>query len=169
MFDYQIAKQTHFDEACRAFSLRHNLAELARTAGMNQQILRNKLNPDQPHKLTCEELLTLTDITEDATLIDGLLAQLNCLPAVPVNEARVERLTAYVLQATAAVGKVAAESVSDERMTQTRRHSLMSTISDGVRYLSLIGLTVQSRIQANPAMASTLDALSGLGASLTIG
>ncbi|QYM92252.1 phage regulatory CII family protein [Dickeya zeae] len=169
MFDYQIAKQTHFDEACRAFSLRHNLAELARTAGMNQQILRNKLNPDQPHKLTCEELLTLTDITEDATLIDGLLAQLNCLPAVPVNEARAERLTAYVLQATAAVGKVAAESVSDERMTQTRRHNLMGTISDGVRYLSLIGLTVQSRIQANPAMASTLDALSGLGASLTIG
>lgn len=169
MFDYQIAKQTHFDEACRAFSLRHNLAELARTAGMNQQILRNKLNSDQPHKLTCEELLMLTDITEDATLIDGLLAQLNCLPAVPVNEARAERLTAYVLQATAAVGKVAAESVSDERMTQTRRHNLMGTISDGVRYLSLIGLTVQSRIQANPAMASTLDALSGLGASLTIG
>ncbi|WP_042858805.1 phage regulatory CII family protein [Dickeya sp. NCPPB 3274] len=169
MFDYQIAKQTHFDEACRSFSLCHNLAELARTAGMNQQILRNKLNPDQPHKLTCEELLTLTDITEDATLIDGLLAQLNCLPAVPVNEARAERLTAYVLQATAAVGKVAAESVSDERMTQTRRHNLMSTISDGVRYLSLIGMTVQSRIQANPAMASTLDALSGLGASLTIG
>ena len=26
MFDYQVSKHPHFDEACRAFALRHNLA-----------------------------------------------------------------------------------------------------------------------------------------------
>ncbi|EPE7615293.1 phage regulatory CII family protein, partial [Shigella flexneri] len=25
MFDYQVSKHPHFDEACRAFALRHNL------------------------------------------------------------------------------------------------------------------------------------------------
>ncbi|KHN51355.1 MULTISPECIES: phage regulatory CII family protein [Pectobacterium] len=169
MFDYQMAKQPHFNNACRAFSNKQNLADVAERIGMNAQMLRNKLNPEQPHKLTCDELMTITDVTEDATLIDGLLAQLNCLPAVPVNEAKAERLTTYVLQATAAVGAVAAESVSDERMTPARRHNVIESINAGVRYLSLVGLTLQSRIQANPALASTVDALSGISASLNIG
>lgn len=169
MFDFQVSKHPHFDRACQAFSAKHNLAKLAESLGMNNQTLRNKLNPDQPHKLTCGELMNITDITEDATLIDGLLAQLSCMPAVPVNEVKAERLTTYVLQATAAVGAVAAESVSHERMTQTRRNSVIESINAGVRYLSLVGLTLQTRIQANPALASTVDAISGIGASLNIG
>ncbi|MCW2479157.1 phage regulatory CII family protein [Candidatus Symbiopectobacterium sp. NZEC135] len=169
MFDYQIAKHPHFCDACRAFASKHNLAEVAKRAGMNHQMLRNKLNPEQPHRLTCDDLLILTDVTEDSVLIDGLLAQLKCLPAVPVNEAKEEHLTTYVLQATAAVGAVAAESVSHERMTQTRRNNVIESINAGVRYLSLVGLTLQTRIQANPALASTVDALSGIGASLNIG
>lgn len=35
MFDYQVSKHPHFDEACRAFALRHNLVQLAERAGMN--------------------------------------------------------------------------------------------------------------------------------------
>lgn len=169
MFDYQIAKHPYFDNACRAFAGRHNLAELALIAGINQQMLRNKLNPEQPHRMTCDDLLTLTDVTEDSTLIDGLLAQLNCLPAVPVNEAKAEHLSTYVLQATAAVGAVAAESISTERMTARRQHNFLNSINAGIRYLSLVGLTLQTRIQANPALASTVDAISGIGASLNIG
>lgn len=169
MFDYQIAKHPHYVNACRAFATRHNLVELAQKASMNPQMLRNKLNPEQPHRLTCDDLLTITDASEDSTLIDGLLAQLKCLPAVPVNEAKAERLTTYVLQATAAVGAVAAESVSGDRMSQTRRNSFMESINSGIRYLSLVGLTLQTRVQANPALASTVDAISGISASLNIG
>ncbi|MBN3265395.1 phage regulatory CII family protein [Pectobacterium brasiliense] len=169
MFDYQMAKQPHFNNACRAFANKQNLADVAERISMNAQMLRNKLNPDQPHKLTCDELLAITDVTEDAALIDGLLSQLNCLPAVPVNEAKAERLTTYVLQATAAVGAVAAESISDERMTPARRHKVIESINAGVRYLSLVSLTLQTRLHANPTLASTVDALSGISASLNIG
>ncbi|MEH5227505.1 phage regulatory CII family protein, partial [Escherichia coli] len=62
MFDYQVSKHPHFDEACRAFALRHNLVQLAERAGMNVQILRNKLNPAQPHLLTAPEIWLLTDL-----------------------------------------------------------------------------------------------------------
>lgn len=86
MFDYQVSKHPHFDEACRAFALRHNLVQLAERAGMNVQILRNKLNPAQPHLLTAPEIWLLTDLTEDSTLVDGFLAQIHCLPCVPINE-----------------------------------------------------------------------------------
>ncbi len=37
MFDYKISKHPHFDEACRAFALRHNMSKLAERAGMNVQ------------------------------------------------------------------------------------------------------------------------------------
>ncbi|MBW2788625.1 phage regulatory CII family protein [Escherichia coli] len=63
MFDYQVSKHPHFDEACRAFALRHNLVQLAERAGMNVQILRNKLNPAQPHLLMrgdCAVFYTIT-------------------------------------------------------------------------------------------------------------
>lgn len=69
-----------------AASLRsHNMNELSQQAGMKVQTLRNKLNPEQMHQLTVVEMLPLTDLTEDATLMDGVLAQLQCLPCVPVS------------------------------------------------------------------------------------
>lgn len=59
MFDYQTSKHAHFDAACRAFALAHNLEDVAAAVGMRPQILRNKLNPVQPHRLTCDELLAI--------------------------------------------------------------------------------------------------------------
>ncbi len=72
MFDFQVSKHPHFDDACRSFAQRHNLADLAVEASMNVQMLRNKLNPDQKHQLTCADLMRLTDVTEDASLLDAL-------------------------------------------------------------------------------------------------
>lgn len=97
MFDFQVSQQSHYENACRAFASRHNIRELADKVVMNQQTLRNKLNPDQMHQLTAPEIAMLTDVTEDATLLDGLLAQMKCLPVVPMNEAKAERMTHYVL------------------------------------------------------------------------
>lgn len=114
MFDYQVSKHPHFDEACRAFALRHNLVQLAERAGMNVQILRNKLNPAQPHLLTAPEIWLLTDLTEDSTLVDGFLAQIHCLPCVPINEVAKEKLPHYVMSATAEIGRVAAGAVAGQ-------------------------------------------------------
>ncbi len=166
MFDYQVSKQPHFNNACRTFGQRHNIAQLARRVGMNEQTLRNKLNPDQVHQLTAPEIALLTDVTEDATLIDGLLAQMKCMPAVPINEVKAERMTHYVMQATAELGKVAAAAVSGERMTASRTSAFMENINAGIKCLSLIGLTVHARVQSNPTLASTVDAISGIGASI---
>ncbi|MBD1229477.1 phage regulatory CII family protein, partial [Xenorhabdus griffiniae] len=68
MFDYQVSKQSHFDNACRAFSNTHkgSLVQIAESIGMTPQMLRNKLNPEQSHMLTCVDLMKLTDVTEDA-------------------------------------------------------------------------------------------------------
>lgn len=82
MFDYRISKHPYFNEACRAFAIRHNMAKLAERAGMNVQTLRNKLNPEQPHQLTAPDIWLLTDLTEDSTLVS------RCASVTPSSSAR---------------------------------------------------------------------------------
>ncbi|HHE5698198.1 TPA: phage regulatory CII family protein [Citrobacter amalonaticus] len=165
MFDYRISKHPHFHDACRAFALRHNMAKLAERAGMNVQILRNKLNPEQPHQLTAPEIWLLTDLTEDPTLVDGFLAQINCLACVPVNEVASEKMPHYVLNATAEIGRVAAGAVSGEVKTTAGRRDVISSINSVTRLMALTAVSLQARLQANPAMASAVDTVTGLGAS----
>lgn len=104
MFDFELSSHPHFDNACRDFATRHNLATLAERAGIKPQTLRNKLNPEQFHELTVKEMLSLIAVTEDMSLMDGALSQLKCLPAVAVNELATESLPVYVMKATSEIG-----------------------------------------------------------------
>ncbi|EPH6761241.1 phage regulatory CII family protein [Cronobacter dublinensis] len=165
MFDFRVSIHPHYDEACRAFASRHNVTSLAKKAGIKPQTLTNKLNPEQPHELTAKEIMLLTDITEDSTLIDGFLAQMHCMPCVPVNELATEKLPVYVMKATAEVGQLAAGAISSEHMTQCRKSSLVTNVNTGIRCLFLAALAVQHRIQGSPAIASAVDTVSGIGAT----
>lgn len=168
MFDYKIVTQERYEEACRKFALAHNMKELGMAAEMSVQVLRNKLNPDQPHKLTIEDLIVLTDLSQDPTLLDGLLAQLNCLPSVPANDVPADQLPLYVMKATAAIGNVAAEAISTEVMTASRKGVFTSSINSAIRCLTLASLAIHSRIQPTPVLASTVNAISGLCTSMAL-
>ncbi|MFS7361438.1 phage regulatory CII family protein [Rahnella inusitata] len=163
MFDYQTSIHPCFDTACRRFSLAHNLTEVASVLGITAQVLRNKLNPMQPHRLTIVELITITDYTDDSTLLDGLLAQLNCLPAVPVNEAKPDNLPMHALSATAAIGVIAGEAISAAPMTQLRRNAILDRANQAIRDLSLLVVSVESRFHTTPVLASAMDVLSSYG------
>jgi hypothetical protein len=165
MFDFQVSKHPHYDEACRAFAQRYNMVKLSERVGMNVQTLRNKLNPEQPHQFTPSELWLLTDLTEDSTLVDGFLAQIHCLPCVPVNEMAKDKLQSYVMRAMSELGELASGAVSTERLTPARKSTMIESVNAGIRMLSLSALALQARLQANPAMASAVDTVSGIGAS----
>ncbi|WP_242388262.1 phage regulatory CII family protein [Kosakonia cowanii] len=165
MLDFRISSHAHFDDACRKFAATHNVKELANKAGIKPHTLYNKLNPEQPHQLTPREIWTLTDLTEDSTLVDGFLAQVHCLPCVPVNELAEEKLQTYVMRAMSELGHLAGNAVSQERLTASRKNSMIESVNSGIRMLSLTALALQARLQANPAMSSMVDAVNGLGAS----
>lgn len=165
MFDFRVSKHPYFDEACRAFAIKHNMVKLAADAGMNAQTLRNKLNPEQPHQFTCAEIWLLTDLTEDAGLVDGFLAQIHCLPCVPTNEVAKENMGQYVMGAVAEIGKVAAGAVSGDAKTVAGRRAIIGSVNSVVRMMSLTAVALQARLQVNPAMAGALDTMTGLGAS----
>lgn len=159
MFDYQRSKHPHFETACRAFAQTHNLSEVAAAVGMRPQVLRNKLNPDQPHLLTCHELLAITDVTEDARLLDGLLAQINCLPSVPVNNATASNMQMCALSATADVGAIAGETVTAGHITQARKNAIFERANNAIRNLTLLMLTVETKFQSVPVMAAAVDVI----------
>ncbi|WP_313553873.1 phage regulatory CII family protein [Atlantibacter hermannii] len=165
MLDFRVSSHAHFDEACRKFATTHNVRELAKKAGIKPHTLYNKLNPEQPHQLTPREIWVLTDLTEDSTLVDGFLAQIHCLPCVPVNELASEKLQSYVMRAMGDLGELATGAVSRERLTPARRLNMVERVNSGIRMLSLSALAIHARIQANPAMSSTVDTVTGLGAS----
>ncbi|WP_105620757.1 phage regulatory CII family protein [Cronobacter malonaticus] len=166
MFDYQTSKHAHFDAACRAFALAHNLEDVAAAVGMRPQTLRNKLNPVQPHRLTCDELLAITDYTEDARLLDGMLGQINCLPSVPVNNATENNMQFCALSATANVGAIAGEALSTEHMSAARRNHILDKARDAIRSLSLLAYTVENRIHSAPVLAAAVDIVTGSATGL---
>ncbi|WP_313654831.1 phage regulatory CII family protein [Pantoea sp.] len=166
MFDFKTSTHNEYDDACRKFALTHNMTELAQRAGVKVQTLRNKLNPEQAHQLTVPEVLLLTDLTEDATLIDGMLAQLHCLPCVPVNEHAAEKFSDYVLSASAQVGTLAASAANHASITTSCRRGIVEAANTGIRCMMLAALTVQARIHANPTIASTVDIAGAIGSSI---
>lgn len=73
----------------------------------------------------------LTDLTEDSTLVDGFLAQIHCLPCVPVNEMTKDKLQSYVMRAMSELGELASGVVSTERLTPARKISMIESINAG--------------------------------------
>ncbi|KDE35103.1 hypothetical protein AW40_18225 [Kosakonia radicincitans UMEnt01/12] len=157
MYDYAVSIHDHLDNACRAFSLAHNVEQLARDLGMRPATLRCKLNPDQVHQLTLNELIAITDYTEDPRILDGLLRQMNCQPSVPVNNATPDNMQYCALTAVASIGAIAGEAVSPEKMTAARRNQILDRASDAIRSLSLIIYSVETRFQSVPVLAAAVD------------
>ncbi|BCG10870.1 phage regulatory CII family protein [Buttiauxella agrestis] len=157
MFDYPTSKHSHFDAACRTFALTNNLEVTAQALTMRPQVLRNKLNPEQPHRLTVDELISITSYTDDSRLLDGVLAQLNCLPSVPVNNATASSIQICALTATADVGAIAGEAISLERMTVARKNAILDRANDAIRNLSMLAYAVEARFQSAPILAAAVD------------
>ncbi|MGY6039076.1 phage regulatory CII family protein [Aeromonas sp. AE23HZ002T15] len=170
MFEQIASKQHHFDAACALFAARYTLADVAREAGIGEQMLRNKLNPDQPHQLTGRDLVALYRATGDDTLFDGLLFDCDLtavrLPAgAPIApEARAQQ----ALNAGAQILGVTAQAttlLAGERVTKSNRNTVVGGLWAGIEHLVLLATEVEDRFHAVPGLACAADmARAALGA-----
>ncbi|MFR9700873.1 phage regulatory CII family protein [Aeromonas sanarellii] len=163
MFTEYASKHPHWISACQRFAANHNIAEIAQRAGMNPQLLRNKLNPDQPHELTVAELIAITQASEgDETLFDGAL--FGCgLTAVAIPQA--ERAPSLPHQAIdlnakiASIGQRALELTDRGRITRSERNTLVSVATSAMGSLAILIHDIEARFQAVPALACASDIL----------
>lgn len=163
MFDLSSTKQPHFESACSRFAASHSLAEVARAAGIGEQLLRNKLNPAQPHQLTARELVAIYHATDgDETLFDGLLLECG-LTAVAIPQA--ERAPSLPHQAIdlnakiASIGQRALELTDRGRITRSERNTLVSVATSAMGSLAILIHDIEARFQAVPTLACASDIL----------
>ncbi|WP_409010913.1 phage regulatory CII family protein [Aeromonas salmonicida] len=163
MFTEYASKHPHWISACQRFAASHNMAEIAQRVGMNPQLLRNKLNPDQPHELTVAELIAITQASGgDETLFDGAL--FGCgLTAVAIPKS--ERAPSLPHQAIdlnakiASIGQRALELTERGRITRSERNTLVSVATSAMGSLAILIHDVEARFQAIPALACASDIL----------
>lgn len=163
MFTEYASKHPYWISACQRFAASHNMAEIAQRVGMNPQLLRNKLNPDQPHELTVAELIAITQASDgDETLFDGAL--FGCgLTAVAIPQA--ERAPSLPHQAIdlnakiASIGQRALELTERGRITRSERNTLVSVATSAMGSLAILIHDVEARFQAIPALACASDIL----------
>lgn len=163
MFDPSSTKHPHFESACSRFAASHSLAEVARAAGIGEQLLRNKLNPAQPHQLTARELVAIYHATEgDETLFDGLLLECG-LTAVAIPKA--DRAPSLPHQAIdlnakiASIGQRALELTDRGRITRSERNTLVSVATSAMGSLAILIHDIEARFQAVPTLACASDIL----------
>ncbi|MCP3322859.1 hypothetical protein CF139_06750 [Aeromonas hydrophila] len=163
MFTEYASKHPHWISACQRFAASHNMAEIAQRVGMNPQLLRNKLNPDQPHELTVAELIAITQASEgDETLFDGAL--FGCgLTAVAIPQA--DRAPSLPHQAIdlnakiASIGQRALELTDRGRITRSERNTLVSVATSAMGSLAILIHDIEARFQAVPTLACASDIL----------
>ena len=163
MFIGSDCKHPHFESACSRFKSNHEISVIAPSAGIDAQVLRNKLNPDQPHHLTARDLIALYHATEgDETLFDGMLLECG-LTAVAIPKA--ERAPSLPHQAIdlnakiASIGQRALELTERGRITRTERNTLVSVATSAMGSLAILIHDVETRFQAVPALACASDIL----------
>ncbi|MNC27741.1 Phage regulatory protein CII (CP76) [compost metagenome] len=161
MFTEYASKHPHWISACQRFAASHNMAEIAHRAGINPQLLRNKLNPDQPHELTVAELIAITQASDgDETLFDGAL--FGCgLTAVAIPEReKAPSLTHQVIDTTARVAGLGAQAlkvVESGRVTKGQRNALVGAATAAMGNLAILITEIEHKYQAIPSLSCALD------------
>lgn len=170
MFKQTATKQQHYEAACALFAARYSIADIARESGIGEQMLRNKLNPDQPHQLTARDLVAIYQVTGDDILFDGLLFDcgLNAVRLPGAAQVAPEARAQQALNASAQILGVTAQAttiLAGDRVTKSHRNTVVTGIWAGIEHLVLLATEVEDRFHAVHGLACAADmARAALGA-----
>lgn len=160
MFAETATKHPHFESACSRFAAAYRLGDIAKAAGIGAQMLRNKLNPDQPHQLTAADLIALYRATGDDTLFDGLLFDCG-LTAVRLPEAGDTALCpSELLNTTAQIAGITAQAaplLDGAPMTKAKRNAVVGGLMAGIERLVLLATEIEDKYHAVPSLACAAD------------
>lgn len=157
------AQQT-FDEACVAFAANHNLTELAKQVGIPSNVMRNMLNPEQPRLLTPPVLTAITKATEDPTIFNSLMRDLDMVIApIPTEASDSNNVTFLkrVLENSLTAGdlsRMALEIGGDSRLPRSTKNTIIDKAQKGISNLVLLISDLENRTQgASPLLSMSLE------------
>ena len=150
-----------FNSACERFAAKYVTSDIAKAAGMQPQMLRNKLNPDQPHQLTVADIIALYHATGDETLIDGMLFCCGLtafeLPKTQSDAQLIER-TIDLNANVSGLGSHAMQIHKAGRITRTQRNMVVNAATAAMGELAILINEFESKFQTVPGLGCVIDA-----------
>lgn len=148
MCEFRGSKQKAFNEACCAFANSENMTKLAKAVGMNATMLRNQLNPEQPHILTNVELVLITKASGNYTILNSLLLGLGVVTAQIPNDATEETFIKRALENAMLSGdlsRMALEQVGNDRLSRSNKQKIIRKAQSSISNLVLLIADVENR------------------------
>lgn len=148
MYVFCESKQKSFDEACCSFANSENMEQIARELGMKPGMLRNKLNPEQPHVLKPVELIAVSKVSGNYTLVNCLLLGLDMVAAPVENVEEAESIIERLLKNSANAGELstwALQHGNGPRLSRTHKQSLIQKAQAGIGNLVLLINDIENR------------------------
>ncbi len=154
-------KQHAFDEACCSFAVNHNMSEVARKMGMSETMLRNKLNPAQPHKLYATELAWLCYHSGDYSIHNVLYKDLGTVTVALPKETEKKNFIERTLMNSAFSGELSGDAMqmcSAERLPRSTKNKTLAKAHAALSNLVLMISDLENRTTgATPFLSMGMD------------
>ncbi|EPZ8236020.1 phage regulatory CII family protein [Vibrio fluvialis] len=164
MCSYHAKAQQCFDDACTAFALKHNLCHLADEIGIERNVLRNMLNPNQSRLLTPPLMFSISKATADYSIVYALLRDLDIVAAhVPhnSNDSDQETFLKRVLENSLTAGelsRLALEFGGESRLPRSSKNNIIAKCQHGISNLVLIISDLENRTSGmTPFLSMGMD------------
>jgi len=148
MYEINDSKQTVIDAACIRFADIENVENIASACGMRGQMLRNKLNPNQPHQLTVSELIKITKETGNHDIINSAILDIGLVAVRLPKQGSAKPLAFSAMSVTAHTGEInrhILESESDNRLTRHKKDAIVTKAHSTIRELVFLISDVENR------------------------
>ncbi|MEW2836643.1 phage regulatory CII family protein [Vibrio alginolyticus] len=161
MCEFRGSKQKAFNEACCAFANSENMTKLAKAVGMNATMLRNKLNPEQPHILTNVELVLITKASGNYTILNSLLLGLGVVMAHIPSDASEETFIKRALENAVHSGdlsRMALEHGGSSRISRSHKQTIIDKAHCSISNLVALIYDLESRTTGiTPLLSMSVD------------
>ena len=160
MYKYIECKHTHVEAAYQRFAEQENIESVAVQCGISSQMLRNKLNPNQPHQLTVKDLVLITQFTGNDDIINATVRELGlnviCLPEATGSKS----LAVSAMTLSAHAGDINSQILameSDRRVTRRKKDAIVKKAQEAVRELVFLISDVENRGGVGPFVSMCTD------------
>lgn len=160
MGGFRDATQQRYNFACCAFSDAEKLAPIERATGVKK--LADKLNPNEPHKLSIVDLKLITKFTDNHCIVNSLLLSLNMVAVkVDAQSEQPQTLLKRTLDNCRHAGELAKltlENSDQSRLPLRKRNALLKRAHQSINNLVLLASDLENKTSGiSPFLSMSLD------------
>lgn len=157
--------QQEYNEACSLFRYRHRneLTDIAKACGLRSNMLRNKLNTEQPHVLSLPEMMAISKATNDYVILEVVLRKLGLatahIPAGSEAESFIKRALNNSIF-SGELSQLALDNAGNKTLPRSTKNSIIETAQASISNLMLLINDLEDRTgSVQPFFAMSVDLL----------